>query len=64
MEKNETESFYVDPIKEKAYDLAAHISPNGIIDENVANIIQDTMSKYILEVITSEEGRIWIHEEN
>lgn len=56
IKENKTESFYVDPIKEKAYNLAAHISPNGIIDENIANIITDTMSKYILDILTLDNN--------
>ena len=51
VKENEIEEFYVNPIKEKSYELASHISPNGVIDENIANIIYDEMKKIIVDII-------------
>lgn len=48
VKENEIEKFYIDPIKEKAYKLASHISPSGVIDKDIANIALDEMTKFVL----------------
>ena len=53
--ENETEKFYVHPIKQIAYDLASKLSQSVVIDKNIANYTFTELEKNITYAFESEE---------
>lgn len=58
--ENETEEFYIDPIKQMAYDLASKLSQSGVIDKHIANStfteLEKNMTYYAFESEEKQNG--------